>query len=47
MLQVEDVEFCMAKALLFLQLLITNIPRSAMKVCAISNGFLFDSLPCH
>ena len=40
MFQVEDAELVGPKALLFLQLLIAFITRSAVNVRAISNGFL-------
>ena len=44
MLQVEDAELVGPKALLFLQLLIAFITRSAVNVRAISYGFLLVSL---
>ena len=44
MLQVEDAEFVQAKDLLFLQLLIALLTRSAMHVCAISKDFPLVSL---
>ena len=44
MLQVEMLSLSGPKALIFLQLLIAFITRSAVNVRAISNGFLLVSL---
>ena len=47
MLQVEDAELVGSQALLFLQLLIAFITRSAVNVRAICNGFLSVHFPRH
>ena len=44
MVQVEDAGLSELKALLFLQLFIALLTRSAVNVCAISMDFLFVSL---